>query len=76
LAQTSTGVTTSTTTSLTTSDFTLILRREDGSDLATSDAATYLNQARCQCATPVQVVVQMASASRSKLASLTPTAPV
>ena len=73
LAQTSTGVTTSTTTSLTTSDFTLILRREDGSDLATSDAATYLNQARCQCATPVQVVVQMASASRSKLASLTAT---
>ncbi len=75
LAQTTdTSVTTSTTsTDLTTSDFSIILRREDGSDLSTTDAATYLNQARCQCATPVQVVAQMASASRYKLTGLTAT---
>jgi hypothetical protein len=40
-------------------------------DLTTTQAATYLNQARCQCATPVQILVQMAPASTSKLASLT-----
>lgn len=74
LAQTtSTATSTSTTAALTTSDFAILLRRADGSTLSTTDAKTYLNQARCQCATPVQVVVQMASASRSKLAGLTAT---
>jgi hypothetical protein len=75
LAQTtSTSITTSTTTALTTSDFTLALQRQSGNtwvDLTTTEAATYLNQARCQCATPVQILVQMAPASTSKLASLT-----
>lgn len=74
LAQTSTSITTSTTTSLTTSDFTLALQEKSGNtwvDLTTTEAATYLNQARCQCATPVQILVQMAPASTSKLASLT-----
>ena len=74
LAQTSTSITTSTTTSLTTSDFTLALQEQSGNtwvDLTTTQAATYLNQARCQCATPVQILVQMAPASTSKLASLT-----
>jgi hypothetical protein len=77
LAQTtSTSVTTSTSTALATSDFTLILQQQDGDswvDLATTDALTYLNQARCQCATPVRILVQMASASRSKLTSSTAT---
>jgi hypothetical protein len=61
---------------LTTSDFTLVLQAQDGDswvDLSSTDAATYLNQARCQCGTPVQVLVQMASASRSKLSSLSTT---
>jgi hypothetical protein len=56
---TSTATSTSTTAALTTSDFTLILQRQDGDswvDLGATEAATYLNQARCQCATPVQVV--------------------
>ncbi len=73
-AQTSTGTSTSTTTGLRTTDFTLILQRQDGgfwNDLSTTDAITYLNQARCQCATPVRILVQMAAASRSKLSSLT-----
>ena len=43
------------------------------SDLATTDAATYLNQARCQCAWPVQILVQMAAGSVSKLSSLNAT---
>jgi hypothetical protein len=61
---------------LTTSDFFLVLQAQDGdswADLSATDAATYLNQARCQCATPVRVLVQMASASRSKLSGLTTT---
>jgi hypothetical protein len=77
LAQTtSTSITTSTTTSnaLTTSDFTITLQEKSGDtwvNLTTTEAATYLNQARCQCATPVRVLVQLASdASRTKLASL------
>ena len=73
-AQTSTSTSTSTTTGLATIDFTLVLQRQGGNSwfsLTTAEAATYLNQARCQCATPVQVLVQMASASRSKLSSLT-----
>jgi len=72
LAQT--GGTSGTAGDLTTSDFTLILQRQDGDswvDLATTDAATYLNQARCECPTPMQVLVQMASGSRSKLTTLT-----
>jgi hypothetical protein len=79
LAQTdtSTNVSTSTTTTaLALSDFTLSLQRQDGDswvNLATTDAAIFLNQARCQCATPVRVVVLMTSASRSKLATLTAT---
>ena len=58
---------------LNTSDFTLVLQAQDGDswvDLSSADAATYLNQARCQCATSVRVLVQMASASRSKLSGL------
>jgi hypothetical protein len=50
------------------------LQRKDGDnwvDLSTTEAGTYLNQARCQCATPVQIVVQMVPASVSKLASVT-----
>jgi hypothetical protein len=73
LAQTSTGGTTSTSTTLATGDFTLTLQQPDGnswSDLSTTDAATYLNQARCQCAAPVQILVQMVPASISKLSSL------
>jgi hypothetical protein len=57
-------------------DFFLVLQAQDGDswvDLSPADAATYLNQARCQCATPVQILVQMASASRSKLSGLTTT---
>jgi hypothetical protein len=77
LAQTSTSITTSTaTTALATTDFTLILQRQDSNswvDLATTDALTYLNQARCQCNTKVRILVQMADASRYKLASLTTT---
>lgn len=59
---------------LTTSDFALALQRQAGGDwvdMPYAEAATYLNQARCQCATPVQIVVQMAAVSRSKLSSLT-----
>jgi hypothetical protein len=78
LAQTtSTSVATSTsTTPLAASDFTLYLQSDDSgswTDLATTDAATYLNQARCECATKVQILVQMASASISKLSSLNAT---
>ena len=65
-----------TTTGLTQTDFTLRMQRQDGDtwvDLATTDAAIFLNQARCQCAAPVRIVVQMASASQSKLSSLTTT---
>jgi hypothetical protein len=57
-------------------DFFLVLQAQDGDswvDLSPADAATYLNQARCQCATPVQILVQMASASRSKLSGLSTT---
>ena len=72
-----TSTTTSTTsTALAASDFTLYLQSDDSgswTDLATTDAATYLNQARCQCATQVQILVQMASASISKLSSLNAT---
>jgi hypothetical protein len=60
---------------LTTTDFTLTLQQQNAdlsySDLSTTDAATYLNHARCQCATPVQIDVQMATASVSKLSTLT-----
>jgi hypothetical protein len=58
---------------LTTTDFTMTLQRQVGGswfDLSTADALTYLNQARCQCATPVQILVQMVAASRSKLSGL------
>jgi hypothetical protein len=61
---------------LTASDFALLLQRQEGNswlDLSATDAVTYPNQARCQCAFPVRVLVQMASASRSKLSSLTAT---
>jgi MYXO-CTERM domain-containing protein len=74
--QTPTSTSTSTTAALTTSDFTIILQRLDGStwvDLSNIDASVYLNQARCQCATKIRFLVQMAYASRSKLASLTTT---
>ena len=75
-AQTSTGTSTSTSVGLLTSDFIIILQRQDGNGgwipLSNTDAAVYLNQARCQCATPVRILVQMASGwSRSKLSSLT-----
>jgi hypothetical protein len=60
---------------LTTTDFTLTLQQQNAdlsySDLSQADAATYLNHARCQCATPVQIVVQMATASVSKLSTVT-----
>jgi len=61
------------TASLTTTDFTITLQAQVGGnwlDLSTADALTYLNQARCQCATPVQVVVQMVSPSQYKLSGL------
>jgi hypothetical protein len=51
----------------------MTLQRQVGGnwfDLSTADAATYMSQARCQCATPVQILVQMVAASRSKLAGL------
>jgi len=78
LAQTGGTTATSTAaTALATSDFiTPILQRQDGNswvDLATTDALTYLNQARCQCNTKVRILVQIADASRSKLATLTAT---
>ena len=76
LAQTSTSTSTSTTAGLATSDFIIILQRQCGDswcDLSRTDAVTYVNQARCQCAAPVRILVQMASASRSKLSSLTTT---
>jgi hypothetical protein len=50
------------------------LQRKDGDtwvDLSGTEANTYLNQARCQCAAPVQILVQMVSTSASKLASVT-----
>jgi hypothetical protein len=59
-----------------TTDFAITLQRLDGGtwvDLSITDAAIYLNQARCQCATKIRFLVQMAYASRSKLASLTTT---
>jgi hypothetical protein len=74
--QTSTSTSSSTTTALVTSDFTIVLQRLDGStwvDLSTTDAAIYFNQARCQCNTKVRILVRMAYASQSKLASLTTT---
>ena len=75
LAQTTTTTSvttaTSTTTSLATSDFTITLEDKDNNQLSAADAATYLNQARCQCATPMNIQVQMASASTSKLSSNT-----
>ena len=75
LAQTSTSITTSTTTALTTTDFTLSLQYQDADgvtwdDMSATQASTYLNQARCQCATKVRVLVTVASGSRSKLAAL------
>jgi hypothetical protein len=78
LAQTTTSTSTSTSTSvnLATTDFTIILQRLDGStwvDLSTTDAGVYLNQARCECATRIRFLVQMASGSQSKLATLTTT---
>jgi hypothetical protein len=79
LAQTTTSTDTSTSTTstaLATSDFTIILQRLDGStwvDLSNTDAGVYLNQARCQCATKIRFLVQMASGSQSKLATLTAT---
>ena len=77
-AQTSTSTDTSTSTvGLTTTDFTIILQRQDGHggwvDLANTDAAIYFNRARCECGTQIRFLVQMTSASRSKLASLTTT---
>jgi hypothetical protein len=75
LAQTTTGGTggTAGVTSLAASDFTITLQNQDKNgvwdNLATTDANTYLDQARCQCATPVQILVQMVSASVYKLAS-------
>jgi hypothetical protein len=68
-----TDASTWTTMALTASDFTLILQRPNGGDwvdLSSYDAVTYLNQARCQCASPVRILVQMASVSRSKLSGL------
>ncbi|HJX64522.1 MAG TPA: hypothetical protein VJ860_11310, partial [Polyangia bacterium] len=62
-----------TTSGLTQTDFALILQAPNGGDwvdLSSYDAATYLNQARCQCASPVRILVQMASVSRSKLSGL------
>jgi hypothetical protein len=62
--------------SLVTSDFTLELQVPNGDSwirLSTRDAANYLNQARCQCASPVRVLVQMVSNSRVKLAGVTTT---
>ncbi len=74
---TSTGVATSTsTTPLAATDFTLTLQSKDSgswADLPATDAAIYLNQARCQCAWPVQVLVRMAPGSVSKLSSLNKT---
>jgi hypothetical protein len=55
-------------------DLTIDLQRQDGDtwvNLALTEANTYLNQARCQCTTPMRVLVTMASASRSKLTTLT-----
>ena len=73
LAQT--GGTGGTAGNLTTTDFTLTLQQQNPdlsyTDLSTPDAATYLNHARCQCATPVQIEVQMAPASVSKLSTVT-----
>ena len=73
---TSTSTSTSTTAALTTTDFAIILQRLDGStwvDLSNTNAAIYFNQARCECGTKIRFLVQMTSASRSKLASLTTT---
>jgi hypothetical protein len=65
---TSTGGTTG---SVTQSDFTITLEDKDQNTLSATDAATYLNQARCQCGTKVNFLVQMLPASASKLASVT-----
>jgi len=73
--QTSTSTSTSTSTvALMTTDFAIILQGLYGStwvDLSNTDAAIYFNQARCECGTKVRILVTMASASRSKLTSLT-----
>jgi hypothetical protein len=84
LAQGTTTSTTTTASDLATSDFTMKLQRPDGDDwvdLAKTDQDLYFNQARCRCDVQgtgsgdgrVRIVVQMASASRAKLAGLTTT---
>jgi hypothetical protein len=62
--------------SLVTSDFTLALQVPNGDSwirLSPTGVANYLNRARCQCASPVRVLVQMVSNSRIKLTGLATT---
>jgi hypothetical protein len=77
-AQTGGTTGTSTTTSSTAlqqSDFKIRLMRQDGKTpvyMTDVEQQTFFNQANCQCQTPLTVRVELASASRSKVANPKP----